>query len=70
MGLVALVLNFTGAAAAISIETAKFVTNAVPNSVINRAIMLEVKPFVPEAPTLPMPSVVITPSSAGIRFRT
>jgi len=30
--------------------------------------MLEARLFVPEAPALPMPSVVITPSSAGIRF--
>lgn len=68
IGLVALVLNFTGATAAISIETAKFVTNVVPNSVTSRAIMPEARLFVPEAPTVQMPSVVITPSSAGIRF--
>ena len=68
MGLLAQVLPSTGALAAISIETAKFVTNVVPNAVNSRAIMLEARLFVPEAPTLPMPSVVITPSSAGIRF--
>ena len=33
-----------------------------------RAVVLEARLFVPAAPTLPMPSVVITPSSAGTRF--
>jgi dienelactone hydrolase len=67
-GLLAQVLAATGAASAISIETAKFVTNVVPNSNRPRAIMLEARLFLPAAPTLPMPAVVITPSSAGIRF--
>lgn len=60
-GLLAHVL--TGAAAGISIETAKFVTNVVHTSLNSRPIMLEARLFLPEAPSLPMPSHVITPSS-------
>jgi hypothetical protein len=40
----------------------------VPNSVNGGAIVLETRLFLPEAPILTIPSVVITPSSAGIRF--
>ncbi|HET6926234.1 MAG TPA: hypothetical protein VFI48_05220, partial [Hyphomicrobiaceae bacterium] len=43
LGLLAQVLPSTGALAAISIETAKFVTNVVPNAVNSRAIMLEAR---------------------------
>jgi hypothetical protein len=50
------------------IETANFVTNIVPNSVNGGAIVLEARLFPPEATILTIPSVVITPSSAGIRF--
>jgi dienelactone hydrolase len=55
-------------AAAMTIETATFVTNVVPNSPNGRPVMLQTRLFVPDAPGLPMPAVVITPSSGGIRF--
>jgi len=62
-------LSFPDAAtAAITIETARFVTNVVPNTGNDRPVMLEARLFLPSAPALPTPAVVITPSSGGIRF--
>jgi dienelactone hydrolase len=69
VALLANVLFLAGAAtAAITIETAKFPTNVVANSRNDRSIMLEARLFLPDPANPPMPSVVITPSSGGIRF--
>ena len=71
-GLVVLAANALSlpgtAGPSMSIETARFITNVIPHSNNARPIMLEARLFLPPAPSLPMPAVVITPSSAGIRF--
>jgi dienelactone hydrolase len=58
----------TSTATAMTLEMPTFVTNVVPNTLGDRPVMLQTRLFLPDAPTLPMPSVVITPSSGGVRF--
>jgi dienelactone hydrolase len=62
-------LNVSGGAAiAMALEMPTFVTNVVPNTLSDRPVMLQTRLFLPDAPTLPIPAVVITPSSGGVRF--
>lgn len=66
LGLVAQVLNFTGAAAANHPSRPR--SSSRTSCPIPSTVELEARLFLPEAPILTIPSVVITPSSAGIRF--
>jgi dienelactone hydrolase len=50
-----------------SIEDVQFPTNVVPNTSNDQPIALKAKLYLPDNPLLPLPAVVITPSSGGVR---
>jgi dienelactone hydrolase len=55
-------------AAAMTVETVTFTTNVIPSTPNDRPVILQARLLVPDAPAVPMPAVIIMPSSAGIRF--
>jgi dienelactone hydrolase len=48
-------------------EDVRFPTNVVPNTSNDKPIELRARLYLPDKPELPLPAVVITPSSGGVR---
>ncbi len=54
-------------ALAATTEDVRFPTNVVPNTVNDQPVELKARLYLPDKPELPMPAVVITPSSGGVK---